>query len=199
MSEFKVGCAIEITEATGNEPFFKVGDQGELTRVDEGGYWYAKFKHLQYCIGDNVTEGEPRFKLAKNLPSDENLEDLAKFITTPKNRGKSVAGLGLWAGSIQVPNFKGSEGEHPGGSSSYYMCHVKTPTTLDKPYDAECNDVIESLNMTFAEANAFKAIWRTAAARQGKKKLGNNAVYDAEKVVFFGNRMLVLAKAQEEL
>lgn len=88
--------------------------------------------------------------------------------------------------------------EHTGGSSSYYKVRVTNPVEPFKPaYEAECNDIIEALGMTFAEGNAFKAIWRTAAARMGKKKKGNNAVYDAEKVVFFGERMLVQAKQQE--
>ena len=83
--------------------------------------------------------------------------------------------------------------EHTGGSSSYYKVHVAHPTTLPEAYDAECNDIIEALDMTFAEANVFKATWRTAAARLGKKKKGNDAVYDADKVIFFGGRMKVHA------
>lgn len=86
--------------------------------------------------------------------------------------------------------------EHTGGSSSYYQVRIESPTTATDPYDAECNDIIEALGMTFAEGNAFKAIWRTAAARTlGKQKKGNNALYDAEKVVFFGERMIVAAGA----
>jgi len=80
--------------------------------------------------------------------------------------------------------------EHTGGSSNYYRVLVPSPTTLPEPYAAECNDIIESLNMTFAEGNVFKALWRTAAARQGKEKKGNNSKYDAEKMVFFSNRIL---------
>lgn len=83
--------------------------------------------------------------------------------------------------------------EYTGGSVNYYRVHVTLPTTLPEPYDAECNDIIEALDMTFAEGNAFKAIWRTAAHRQGRKKKGNNAKYDAEKVIFFGKRMLAQA------
>ena len=90
--------------------------------------------------------------------------------------------------------------EHTGGSSSYYTVKVESPTTPYKlPYEAECNDIIEALNMTFAEANNFKATWRTAAARQGKKKKGNDAVYDAEKCVFFSGRMLVKAKKEADV
>lgn len=85
--------------------------------------------------------------------------------------------------------------EHTGSSSSYYTVTVNTPTHLS-PYTAECNDIIEALDMTFAEGNAFKAIWRTAAARMGKRKRGNNAKYDAEKVVFFGRRMLAQAERE---
>lgn len=88
--------------------------------------------------------------------------------------------------------------EHTGGSVNYYKVHVANPTTLPKAYDAEANDIIESLGLTFAEGNLFKAIWRMAADRNGKKKKGNNSVYDAEKLVFFAERVLVQEKAKGE-
>lgn len=93
------------------------------------------------------------------------------------------------------------EEEYSGGSSSYYSVFVEHPTTEGRPqYHAECNDIIESLNMTPAEANVFKATWRRAAARNlGKRKKGyDNGLYDAEKIVFFGGRMVVQSKAEQE-
>ena len=90
------------------------------------------------------------------------------------------------------------EAEHTGGSVNYYKVHVANPTTLPEAYDAEANDIIESLGLTFAEGNLFKAIWRMAADRNGKKKKGNNSVYDAEKLVFFAERVLVQEKAKHE-
>lgn len=81
--------------------------------------------------------------------------------------------------------------EHTGGSSSYYTVEVKQPVTEGrKPYVAECLDIAEALELNIAEFNIFKAIWRTAAERQGKAKAGNNAKYDAEKIAFFAQRML---------
>jgi hypothetical protein len=65
------------------------------------------------------------------------------------------------------------------------------PTSGGAQYDAECNDIIEALGMTFAEGNVFKALWRSCAERTlGKKKRGGDAVYDAEKMVFFSERTL---------
>lgn len=90
-----------------------------------------------------------------------------------------------------------NEAEHTGGSVNYYKVHVANPTTLPEAYDAEANDIIESLGLTFAEGNLFKAIWRMAADRNGKKKKGNNSVYDAEKLVFFAERVLVQEKAKQ--
>ena len=84
-----------------------------------------------------------------------------------------------------------------GGSSDYYKVRVKRPTSGGAPYVAECNDIIEALGMNFAEGNAFKAIWRMAAARQGNGKPGNTALYDAEKVVFFGQRLVEQAEGDE--
>jgi hypothetical protein len=101
-----------------------------------------------------------------------------------------VDGLGMQGGK--------SEAEHTGGSVNYYKVHVANPTTLPEAYDAEANDIIESLGLTFAEGNLFKAIWRMAADRNGKKKKGNNSVYDAEKLVFFAERVLVQEKAKRD-
>lgn len=81
-------------------------------------------------------------------------------------------------------------GEHSGGPVSYYLVQVNNPNQGKFSYQAECGDIIEALGMTFNEGCAFKAIWRSAAARSlGKIKLGSDAVYDAEKVVFYGQRM----------
>lgn len=89
--------------------------------------------------------------------------------------------------------------EYTGGSVSYYQVTIENPTTQPAPYTAECNDIIEALGMNYAEGNAFKAIWRACAARTlGKAKRGyTDALYDAEKVVFFGERMVAMAKAKK--
>lgn len=93
------------------------------------------------------------------------------------------------------------EGEHTGLSVSYYQVHISNPTTPGrKPYSAECNDIIEALGMTFAEGNSFKAIWRMSAARKlGKHKKGNTPLYDAEKIKFFGDRILQAAQANKSI
>ena len=82
--------------------------------------------------------------------------------------------------------------EYTGGSVSYYRVPVVAPLAGCTPYVAECNDIIEALGMTYAEGNAFKAIWRLCAARTlGMKKRGyTDGLYDAEKVEFFGSRMV---------
>ena len=82
--------------------------------------------------------------------------------------------------------------EYTGGSSSYYSVHIDDPTTeTSQPYTAECNDIIEALDMNYAEGNVLKALWRRCAARQGKLKRGyTDGTYDAEKIVFFGDRIL---------
>lgn len=91
--------------------------------------------------------------------------------------------------------------EYTGGSVSYYRVKITHPTTKDaQPYEAECNDIIEALGMTYAEGNAFKAIWRKCAARTlGISKAGySDGLYDAEKVEFFGLRMVEQEKAARE-
>lgn len=91
-----------------------------------------------------------------------------------------------------------SEKEYTGGSVSYYAVNVETPTSGGAPYTAECNDIIEALGMSYAEGNAFKAIWRMCAARKGLSKKGyTDGLYDAEKVVFFGKRLVAQAKPKD--
>lgn len=93
------------------------------------------------------------------------------------------------------PKLATPELEHTGGSVSYYQIPVRNPTTPNRPaYIAECNDIIEALGMNYAEGNAFKAIWRKAAARKGLMKKGyDDDLYDSEKVVFFGERLVTQA------
>lgn len=89
--------------------------------------------------------------------------------------------------------------EYTGGSVDYYKVEVKNPTSfgINTPYIAECNDIIEALGMNYAEGSAFKALWRRAAHRTlGKKKAGakDDGLYDAEKVAFFGARLVEQSK-----
>ena len=84
----------------------------------------------------------------------------------------------------------GSTAEYTGKDVSYYLVRIESPKRLD-PYDAECEDIIEALGMTFAEGCAFKAIWRKCAARTlGIAKAGyKGGLYDAEKAEYYGARM----------
>lgn len=85
-----------------------------------------------------------------------------------------------------------------GGSVDYYKCHVVNPISGGAAYTAESIDIIEALGMTFAEGEAFKAIWRTCTGRMGGAVKGDNkALYNAEKVEFFGARMVRAAKRSE--
>lgn len=88
--------------------------------------------------------------------------------------------------------------EYSGGSSDYYQVDITSTTTKGRPaYIAECNDIIEALGMNFAEGNAFKALWRRAAQRTlGKRKAGakDDGLYDAQKVEFFGARLVAQSK-----
>ena len=74
----------------------------------------------------------------------------------------------------------------------YYRVAVSDPMAPDlQPYVAECADIIEALGMTFNEGEAFKALWRLAAARQGRGKPGNKPQYDADKAAHYGQRVAV--------
>jgi len=80
----------------------------------------------------------------------------------------------------------------------YYRVKVSNPISPEvQAYTAECADIIEALNMTFNEGEAFKALWRLAAARQGRGKPGNKAQYDADKAAHYGHRVAAQTRAQE--
>ena len=86
-----------------------------------------------------------------------------------------------------------------GGLNNWYVVPVKHPQRKEQePYQAECEDIIQALGMTFDEGCAFKALWRNAAARMGNGKPGNTSVYDAEKLVHYANRILAKEKIAEE-
>ncbi len=81
-----------------------------------------------------------------------------------------------------------------GSLNNYYLVQVTHPQRDVEPYQAECEDLIEALGLTFDEGNVFKAIWRTANARKGNGKPDQKALYDAEKIVHYAKR--ILRKAQ---
>lgn len=78
-----------------------------------------------------------------------------------------------------------------GANGTYYEVDIKHPKS-GQPYRAECQDIIDALGMDFNEGNTFKALWRRCAARTlGKVKKGNeNTLYDAQKIAFYGDRIL---------
>jgi hypothetical protein len=89
-----------------------------------------------------------------------------------------------------------TKGEISGGKVTYYSVEVTDPARSERPpYVAEAQDIIEALGMTFNEGEAFKSIWRCAAARTlGVKKLDDSPIRNAEKVCYYGPRMLVEEK-----
>lgn len=78
-----------------------------------------------------------------------------------------------------------------GGSSDYYKIEINGHTI-------ECNDVIKALKLNYALGNILKAVWRIAAAHAGRGKPGTTTIYDAEKIVFFGEDQLGEEKKAEE-
>jgi hypothetical protein len=123
-------------------------------------------EHLTTTNGDKITivDGQLRF--------------------TFKSGNEEPLVADYWIGKpLLLPADKSQTEEHTGGSSSYYDVTINGHTI-------SCLDIIEALDMDFTLGNIFKAAWRIAASRNGKKKKGNNECYDAEKIVFFGERLL---------
>lgn len=88
----------------------------------------------------------------------------------------------------QGPKPQQSE-EISGGLVNYYLVDVEHPQRNVPSYQAECEDLIDALELTFDEANIFKEIWRTARQRQGTGKKGNTPIRAAEKMVHYAGRI----------
>lgn len=180
---------------------------GDVVLVTTGGYGLVDEDENKYVevVGKGVYFGEPGVKVKpyqcvletnKGCGSigDQGVVGYESFGNNPMVLLNTLETTSMTTAPEQFAE------EYTGSSSNYYKVFVKNPTTLPSPYEAECNDLIEALQMTFAEGNAFKGIWRKAKARQGVKKKGyDNGVYDSEKVVFFGERMLIEARENESI
>ena len=78
-----------------------------------------------------------------------------------------------------------------GGKTNYYLVKIDHPQREDQPpYQAECEDIIEALELNFDEANIFKEIWRTANARKGNAKQGQNSLRAAQKILHYAGRII---------
>lgn len=117
----------------------------------------------------------------------------------PYNEDETTVTLGQLRKAVMPKEPPESTPTYTGGSADYYQVSITQTTTPGRPeYIAECNDIIEALGMNFAEGNAFKALWRRAAQRTlGLRKAGakDDGLYDAEKVEFFGARLVAQSKA----
>lgn len=80
-----------------------------------------------------------------------------------------------------------------GGNVNYYLINVKDPKNLS-PYVVEVEDIIEVLNMEFAEGTVFKSLIRLCKLRQNLGKPGSTQKYEAEKIKYYADRILVKAK-----
>ena len=82
------------------------------------------------------------------------------------------------------------EAKSSGGLNNYYLVGVDKPQrSTQAPYQAECEDIIEALELTFDEGNIFKEIWRSANARKGNGKPGNTPLRGAEKILHYAGRV----------
>lgn len=88
-----------------------------------------------------------------------------------------------------------SKNQLTGSLTNYYLVRVDFPQREEQPpYQAECEDLIEALQLNPDEANIFKEIWRGANARLDNGKPGHTPIYGAEKIFHYSGRILRRAK-----
>lgn len=80
-----------------------------------------------------------------------------------------------------------------GGNVNYYLIEVSNPKRLE-PYTAEVEDLIETLNMTFAEGTLLKSLIRLCKLKQNQGKVGSTQIYEAEKIKYYAERIYALNK-----
>jgi hypothetical protein len=205
---------VRVTRVT-DDNWYKVGEEYEVESkpVHRGGYdYYPLVEDKNVGIGPEhceVIKEQLKFpfrvRCIDNMNAEEQLEEGKVYTAIGENVWNDACDFYLegmkcsWSQhrfEIVEEEVEQQDDEYTGGSVSYYTVPVDKPTDPDKdPYIAECNDIIEALGMNYAEGNAFKAIWRSCAARKlGVAKKGyDDGLYDAQKVVFFGQRMVALA------
>lgn len=92
-----------------------------------------------------------------------------------------------------------SGGPLKGGLVNYYLTRVDFPQRPEQAaYTAECEDIIESLQLNPDEANIFKEIWRGANARLDNGKQGHTPLYGAQKINHYANRILKRVSRQQD-
>lgn len=84
-----------------------------------------------------------------------------------------------------------------GNDVNYYLIDVPHPKR-NNPYVCEVEDLIESLDMTFAEGTILKSLIRLCKLRQNLGKPGSHPVYEAEKIKYYSERLLIITKTKQE-
>ena len=79
--------------------------------------------------------------------------------------------------------------EITGGNVNYYLINIPNPKRLD-PYVVEVEDIIEALNMEFAEGTILKSLIRYCKLKQGLGKPGSTPKYEAEKIKYYADRLV---------
>lgn len=82
--------------------------------------------------------------------------------------------------------------EDSGGHCKYYHAqvdHPENPNQEGVPYEANCEDIIQALGLTFDEGCEFKSIWRRGNARLGFEKANCSADRDSAKALHYAGRV----------
>lgn len=86
--------------------------------------------------------------------------------------------------------------EATGGDVNYYL--VVIPEQISTPECiVEIEDIIEALDMRFADANVFKAVVRMTKLRKDLGKPGSTAEYEAGKAVYYADRVVAQAERRQ--
>jgi hypothetical protein len=190
---YKEGDSLECINNVGCEDILFVGETYEFK------YWQGTLA----CVGLNTFEHLDRYRRYENTkafnPARFKPHEWKPLIPGTIENHQELHWHSL-EGDVEIMQLekelvqdKEAEQEYTGKSVSYYKVFVDHPTSEGvEPYYIECNDIIEALNLSFAEGNVLKSLFRRAVARKyGITKKGyDDGLYDAEKMVFFSERVL---------
>lgn len=80
--------------------------------------------------------------------------------------------------------------EITGGNTNYYLIDISNPKRLE-PYVVEVEDIIEALDMSFAEGTVLKSLIRLCQLRKNLGKPGSSPLYESQKIKYYADRLLV--------
>lgn len=147
---------------------------------------FTRTEWLEYKESEDYKQNKQ--KIDYSLIDGDNSSDNSN---TPYNTPFNLSEEDIDEETKLTGNLKG--GKLTGGNVNYYLIEVPKPKRLE-PYTVEVEDLIETLDMSFAEGTVLKSLIRLCKLKQDAGKPGSTYLYEAEKIKYYADRILAKYK-----